>query len=76
MRHKYNAVCVDRDGFKLASKKEGTFYDELKISKQSRDCMKFLNQVPFRMRGSTYLADFMVFWKTLKVCAQWLTISN
>ncbi|MBT5631649.1 MAG: DUF1064 domain-containing protein [Nitrospina sp.] len=61
-RHKYNAVQVERDGFKFPSKAEGKRYDELKLCKQSGDCVMFLHQVPFRMSGSTYWADFMVFW--------------
>ncbi len=63
MRHKYRAVQVERDGFKFASKREGRRYDELKLLKQAVEVVFFLHQVPFRMPGSTYWADFMVFWK-------------
>ena len=61
-RHKFRAVQVERDGFKFPSKKEGARYDELKLLKQAGEVIFFLHQVPFRMAGSTYWADFMVFW--------------
>lgn len=63
IKHKYNATRVERDGFKFDSKREGKRYDELKLCKRSGDCVMFLHQVPFRMPGSVYWADFMVFWK-------------
>lgn len=62
-KHKYNAVQVERDGFKFGSKREGKRYDELKLAKRSGECVFFLHQVPFRMPGSTYWADFMAFWE-------------
>jgi hypothetical protein len=62
MRHKYNAVMVERDGFKFASKKEGKRYEMLKILQRAKEVVMFIHQVPFRMPGSTYWADFMVFW--------------
>ena len=62
-KHKYSAVQVERDGFKFSSKKEGRRYDELVLARRSGECVMFLHQVPFRMPGSTYWADFMVFWK-------------
>jgi len=63
IKHKFRAVRVERDGFKFPSKKEGNRYDELKLLKQAGEIILFLHQVPFRMIGSTYWADFMVFWK-------------
>ena len=61
-RHKFNAVKVEREGFTFDSKKEGRRYDELKLCVKTGDAIMFLHQVPFRMPGSTYWADFMVFW--------------
>lgn len=62
LRHKYGAKPVERDGFKFASKKEAKRYDELILLQRSGDVVMFLMQVPFRMPGTKYVADFMVFW--------------
>jgi len=63
LRHKYGAVKVERDGFTFDSKKEGRRYDDLLLLKRSGDVVMFLHQVPFRMPGTKYVADFLVFWK-------------
>ena len=62
LQHKYSAVNVERDGFKFSSEEEELRYDELKFLVMTGDIIMFLHQVPFRMPGSTYWADFMVFW--------------
>jgi len=60
--HKYGAVMVERDGFKMKSKKQARRYDELKLLVKSGDCLFFLHEVPFRMPGTIYYADFIPFW--------------
>ena len=70
LNHKYNAVRVELDGFKFASKKEGKRYAELKLLKEAGECIMFLFQVPFRMPASTYWADYMVFWKDGRVTVE------
>ena len=62
LRHKYNAVSVERDGFRFSSKKEGRRYDELKLLQKAGEVVWFMMQPPFYLPGSKYVADFMVFW--------------
>lgn len=62
LRHKFNAVPVERDGIKFASKREARHYDKLVLLRNSGDIVFFLRQVPFHMPGVKYVADFMVFW--------------
>ena len=62
-RHKYHAKPVDIDGIKFHSKKEGRYYQQLKILKRNGDVVFFLRQTPFHLPGGVvYRADFMVFW--------------
>jgi formylmethanofuran dehydrogenase subunit D len=60
--HKFNAVAVERDGFKFKSKMQRKRYDELKLAQTAGDVVMFLQEVPFRMPGTVYWADFPVFW--------------
>ena len=60
--HKYNAVAVERDGFKFKSKMQRKRYDDLVLAKKAGDVIMFLQEVPFRMPGTVYWADFLVFW--------------
>jgi hypothetical protein len=62
-KHKFNAVRCERDGYKFASKKERTRYDELKAWQKSGIVTFFLMQVPFHLTaGVKYVCDFQVFW--------------
>ena len=62
VRHKYNAKIVERDGFKFKSKKQGNRYDELKLLQKAGEVIMFLFEVPFRMPGTVYWADSVVWW--------------
>ena len=62
LRHKYNAVQVKRDGYTMKSKKQAHRYDELVLLKKAGECLFFLFEVPFRMPGTVYWADFIPFW--------------
>ena len=65
IRHKFNAVITERDGMKFHSKKEASFYDDLKFA-QVKDgpVLFFLRQVPFHLPGNVkYVCDFQVFYK-------------
>lgn len=77
LKHKYSAVAVERDGFRFDSRKEGRRYDELILLQRAGDVVMFLHQVPFRMPGTKYVADFLVFWKdgsvTVEDCKGYLT---
>ena len=61
-KSKYNSTRVELDGFKFDSVKEANRYSELKILKKSKDVYYFILQVPFKMPGTKYVADFLVFW--------------
>jgi len=61
-RHKFNAQKVEFDGNRFDSKKEGKYYQELKLKKDAGIVVFFLRQVPFHLPGSvTYRVDFQVF---------------
>ena len=62
LSHKFNAVAVERDGFRFKSKMQRKRYDELKLAQTAGDVVMFLQEVPFRMPGTVYWADFLVFW--------------
>lgn len=63
IRHKFNAVRTESDGYKFASKKEAKRYKELKLLQQCGDVVFFLIQVPFRLPGGVkYIVDFEIFW--------------
>lgn len=62
IRHKYNAVQSEVDGFKFDSKLEARYYQELKLRKRAGDVVQFLRQVPFHLPGGVkYLVDFLEF---------------
>lgn len=61
-RHKYKAVSVEFDGIKFASKKEGRYYQELKLRVQAGEVIFFLRQTSFHLPGgTTYRVDFQEF---------------
>lgn len=61
-RHKFNAVRVERDGIKFPSKKEGNYYDQLKLAKKVGMVLFWHRQVKFDLPGGvTYAVDFQVF---------------
>ena len=62
-RHKFNAVRTVNDGISFSSKREASFYDNLKILKVAGEVLFFLRQVPFHLPGNvTYRLDFMIFY--------------
>lgn len=61
-RHKYNAVKTVLDGIRFDSKKEGKYYNELKLRVKSGEVVFFLRQTPFHLIGGiTYRVDFQEF---------------
>jgi len=63
IRHKFNAIRCEADGFKFASKRERVRYLELKNLKQSGEVLFFLMQTPFHLPASIkYVCDFQVYW--------------
>lgn len=61
-QHKYNAVKVEFDGIRFDSKKEGKYYNELKLRVQAGEVIFFLRQTPFHIGGGTaYRVDFQEF---------------
>ena len=62
LKHKYKAVRTERDGHKFRSKMEARRYDELLLAQRAGEIVMFMMEVPFRMPGTVYWADFMVFW--------------
>lgn len=64
LRHKFNAVRSECDGFKFASKKELKRYLELKMLRQAGEVLFFQMQAPFHLTGGVkYICDFQVYWK-------------
>lgn len=62
-KHKFNAIRTERDGYKFSSKKEGRYYDELKLRVRAGEVLFFLMQVPFHLPGGVvYRCDFVEFW--------------
>ena len=63
IRHKFNAVRSECDGFKFASKKERKRYLELKMLRQAGEVLFFQMQTPWHLPGNVkYLLDFQVYW--------------
>jgi hypothetical protein len=63
IRHKFNAIRLEYDGIKFASKKECNRYKQLKQLQTSGEIAFFLRQVPFHLKGNVkYVCDFVVFW--------------
>ena len=60
-KHKYSAIKVEYDGIRFDSKKEGRYYNELKLRVQSGEVVFFLRQTPFHIGGGTYRVDFQEF---------------
>ena len=60
-QHKYNAVSVEFDGIRFDSKKEGRYYNELKLRVASGEVVFFLRQTVFHIGGGTYRVDFQEF---------------
>jgi len=61
-KHKYKAVQVESDGIKFSSKKEGKYYNELKLRVRSGEIIFFLRQTAFHLPGGTaYRVDFQEF---------------
>ena len=61
--HKFNAKRVDIDGFKFPSKKEGAYYNDLKLLQSCGELLFFLRQVPIYLPGGVRLViDFVEFW--------------
>jgi len=61
-RHKYSAISVEFDGIKFASKKEGRYYNELKLRVKAGEVIFFLRQTSFHLPGgTTYRVDFQEF---------------
>jgi len=61
-RHKYSAIRTEHDGFKFDSKKEGRYYQELKLRVNAGEVVFFLMQVPFHLPGNVkYVVDFQEF---------------
>jgi len=60
-RHKYNAKPVEHDGIRFDSKKEGRYYQELKLRVLAGEVIFFLRQTVFHIEGGTYRVDFQEF---------------
>lgn len=61
-KSKYNAVIVERDGYKFDSKKEAKYFDELLLRVKAKEVLFFLRQVPFHLPGKVvYRLDFLEF---------------
>jgi len=69
-KSKYNAVMVERGGLKMKSKKQARRFDELVLLREAGEILYFLYEVPYRMPGTTYWADFVVFWPDGKVTVE------
>lgn len=61
-KSKYNAKATVVDGMRFDSKKEATYYSELKIRVGAGKVLMFLRQVPFHLPGGVrYVVDFQEF---------------
>jgi len=60
-KHKYSAVKVEFDGIRFDSKKEGRYYQQLKLRVKSGEVIFFLRQTVFHIEGGTYRVDFQEF---------------
>ena len=64
IKHKFNAIRSECDGFKFASKKERKRYLELKMLREANEVLFFQMQSPFHLTGGVkYVCDFQVYWK-------------
>ena len=61
-QHKFYAQPTELDGIKFASKKEATYYADLKLRQAAGIVLFFLRQVPFHLPGNIrYVCDFAEF---------------
>lgn len=61
-RSKYNNSPTTVDGIRFDSKKEASYYRQLKIRVEVGEVLYFLMQVPLRLPGGTkYVVDFVEF---------------
>jgi hypothetical protein len=58
------------DGIRFHSKLESDRYRELVLLKTSADVKWFTMQVPFRIPGGLYRADFLIVWRTLAITVE------
>jgi hypothetical protein len=62
LRHKFNAVATEVDGFKFSSKAEARYFLQLKARQAAGEVVGFLRQVPFHLPGGVrYVVDFLEF---------------
>lgn len=62
LKHKYNAKPTTIDDIKFGSRKEGRYYQDLKLRQMSGEILFFLRQVPIRLPGGIkYVIDFLEF---------------
>ena len=67
-RPKYNAKKTVIDGIIFDSKREGAYYEELKVRQERGDIVFFLMQVPLRLPGGTKLVIDFVEWHDDGTC--------
>ena len=61
--HKFHARPTEFEGHRYASKKEAQYAQELGLRKRAGEVLFWLEQVLFRLPGSTiHRVDFMEFW--------------
>jgi hypothetical protein len=62
MRHKYKAKPSHFDGIRFDSKKEGQYYQTLKLRVSAGEVVFFLRQVPIHLIGNVRMViDFLEF---------------
>lgn len=63
-RRKYGNKITHVDGIRFDSKREATYYQQLKLRQQAGEVWFWLRQVPMHLPGGTkYVLDFLVFLK-------------
>jgi hypothetical protein len=68
LKHKFHAKRSEADGKKFASKKERTYYEQLKLQQKAGDVLFFLREVPIDIGGGVrYRVDFLVFYSSGEV---------
>ncbi len=67
-RAKYGNKITLVDGIRFDSKKEATYYEQLKLRQRGGEVHFWLRQVPVHLPGGTkYVLDFVVFLKSGEV---------
>ena len=62
-KHKFRAKPTELDGIKFSSKKEASYYKQLKLRQSAGEVVFFLRQTPFHLPGGVkYVCDFIEFW--------------